>query len=98
MQKPGVLELVQQRQLASPDDAFYVSTGRWYTHNCSDFEAPLFNRSMWALSTHYQVRHGCQHTRDRPVTPADSTKHNMQHLWPQHRASAAIPVVLQPPA
>jgi hypothetical protein len=54
--KPGVLELVQQQQqLASSDDVFYVSTGRWYTHNCTGFEAPVYNASLWALATHYQV-------------------------------------------
>lgn len=85
-----MLELVQQRQLASPDDAFYVSTGRWYTHNCSEFEAPLFNRSMWALSTHYQVRRGRQHACVRPATPADSTKRR------RARASTMAPASRQP--
>jgi hypothetical protein len=55
LQKPGVMEFVQQRHLATSDDVFYVSTGRWYTHNCSDFETPMFNASMWALAQHYQV-------------------------------------------
>jgi hypothetical protein len=71
LQKPGVLELVQQRQLATPDDVFYVSTGRWYTHNCSDFEAPPFNQSLLALATHYKVGRrtatatiGCQASAD----------------------------------
>lgn len=54
--KPGVLEVVQQQQqLASSDDIFYVSTGRWYTHNCSGFEVPVYNASLWSLASHYQV-------------------------------------------
>jgi len=55
MQKPGVLELIQQRQLAGGDDVFYASTGRWYTHNCTGFEVPPYNSSLNALGLHYKV-------------------------------------------
>jgi hypothetical protein len=107
MQKPGVLELVQQRQLASPDDAFYVSTGRWYTHNCSDFEAPPFNKSMWALSSHYQVRHKCIDVSTHVHTLCNPSRQGQTLQGRVHVAAALqhspcgralmLPAVLLPP-
>lgn len=87
-----MLEFVQQKQLATPDDVFYVSTGRWYTHNCSDFEAPPFNQSMWALATHHKVR---THHNSKPDsclhTPGGLGRHSCAALQPLMHPLCAIP-------
>lgn len=51
---PGVLELLRDG-LASPDDVFYVTFGRWFVHNCRKFEASAFNASLTRLADYHEA-------------------------------------------
>lgn len=87
--KPGVLELIQQRQLAGGDDVFYASTGRWYTHNCTGFEVPPYNSSLNALGLHYKETRADWPHLFYAVPPFDHTTCNIAFDYTKEAACPA---------
>jgi hypothetical protein len=54
LQEPSLLQLLQDK-LASKDDIFFVTFGRWHFNNCAGLQLDTYRRSLRQLAAFYEV-------------------------------------------